>query len=391
MVIVYIGDNEVKMNLYLQVIADRKQQFLTLISAGDSRYSDGEECEVVLRGNPVFYIYRQDPTQKGAVRIPAVLDGLPQRDKYAARLRIKAKPISDTQAEITVKDLGFGELSPATELSWNFRVSIDSDTPTEISGSAKTAESATSVESAITAESATSVGSAITAESAKPVESAKTVKSVESKMDSAGDLYLCRQPLAELPLYMEDPGVNLYSMEELAWYIANQVSFLDKSFMSREIISWISGQMHMEKLAQNLQDMYTRSAPVHLFIGAIISNTGFLTAQELRKITDTAVSLENRSMEERHKIRGDHLLEDGRCQEAIREYGRILENSSENTNIKVTGDLWHNMGVAFGRLLYYKEAEECFEKAFQKNHREVSLRCMFAACILADHMEKRGV
>ncbi len=335
---VYIGDNEVKMNLYLQVISERKQQFLTLLSAGDSRYGEGEECEVVLRGNPAFYIYRQDPTQKGSVRIPAVLEGLPQRDKYASRLRITAKPVSDTQADITIKDLGFGELAPATDLSWNFRIGVDSD--------------------------------------------------VNPAVNPTGELYLCRQHMAELPLYMEEPGVNLYSMEELSWYITDQVSLLDKSFMNREIISWISGQMHLEDLARQLQDLYTRNAPVHLFISAIITAGGFLTAQEQRKTLETAVSLENRTMEERHKIRGDHLLEANRCQEAIREYGRILENSSGNTNIRVIGDPWHNMGVAFGRLLFYKEAGECFEKAFQKNHREVSLRCMFASYILADDMDK---
>ncbi len=333
---VFIGDNEVKMNLYLQVIAGRKQQFLTLLSAGDSRYSSGEECEIVLKGNKVINIYRQEPTEKGAKRISFSLEGLPERTPDASRLRVSVKPVSDTAAEITVRDLGFGEMSPATDLTWEFTVD----------------------------------------------------KETGASEEQGGEIHLCMQPIAGIPLYMEETGINLYSMEELSLYISKQVSILDKSFMNRELITWITGQMHAEALAKQLTDLYSRSAPLHLFLNAILTENGFLDAKEHRKVIDTAASLENRSLAERHKIRGDHLLEAGRCQEAIREYGRILENSDEELNIKVKGDLWHNMGVAFGRLLFYREAGECFEKAFQKNHREISLRCMFAAYDLADDPDK---
>ncbi len=337
---VYIGDNELKMNLYLQVITGRKQQFLTLLSAGDSRFGSGEECEVVLKGKPVLTLFRQDATEQNAKRISFLLEGLPEREasENASRIRITAKPVSDTAAQVTVKDLGFGEMAPASDLTWEFTVEAEMDT--------------------------------------------------EGSEEGGSELHLCRQPLAELPLYMEEPGINLYSMEELNLYIAKQVSLLDRSSLNREMIGWISGQMHLEQLGRQLADMYARSAPVHLMISAILSDTGFLDLRQQRTAVDTAASLENRSMEERHKIRGDHLLEAGRCQEAIREYGRILEHSAENANIQVTGDLWHNMGVAFARLLFYKEAGECFEKAFQKNHREVSLRSMFAAYFLDDDIEK---
>ena len=46
-----------------------------------------------------------------------------------------------------------------------------------------------------------------------------------------GELLLCHETIAALPYYIEETGINIYSMEELSYYISGNVYLLDHSFM----------------------------------------------------------------------------------------------------------------------------------------------------------------
>jgi hypothetical protein len=52
------------------------------------------------------------------------LTDLPKRESRMTRLRISAKATSDKQILIEIKDLGFGELAPASNKTWSHTVTI---------------------------------------------------------------------------------------------------------------------------------------------------------------------------------------------------------------------------------------------------------------------------
>ena len=54
-----------------------------------------------------------------------------------------------------------------------------------------------------------------------------------------GKLILCEKPLAALPYYIENLSLNIYSAEELCYYIENNVYLLEQDFMDDELIEWI--------------------------------------------------------------------------------------------------------------------------------------------------------
>ena len=121
---VYIGDNNLKLNLSLKVIDRNEMNFVTLISAGNSWYDAEGECEVILDGTPEFEWWVQSPDSRRARVEKMVLDGLPERENRTTRLRITAKPISDKEIAVTVQDLGFGELVPATGKIWESTIGV---------------------------------------------------------------------------------------------------------------------------------------------------------------------------------------------------------------------------------------------------------------------------
>ncbi len=120
---VYIGDNDLKLNVSLKIIDHNEMGFVTLISAGDSWYDAHGECEVILDGTPKIECWIQSPDSRRATVETIELKGLPVRENRTTRLRISARPRSDKQVVITVADLGFGELCTSSGKSWEHVIS----------------------------------------------------------------------------------------------------------------------------------------------------------------------------------------------------------------------------------------------------------------------------
>ena len=54
-----------------------------------------------------------------------------------------------------------------------------------------------------------------------------------------GELFICNEPIAALPYYIEGISWNVYSIEELCYYIEHNTYLLDKDFMTEELCTWI--------------------------------------------------------------------------------------------------------------------------------------------------------
>ena len=56
-----------------------------------------------------------------------------------------------------------------------------------------------------------------------------------------GELILCNRKETDVPYYLEQNMINIYSLEELNWYILNHTEYLDDSFVSDDLISYCRG------------------------------------------------------------------------------------------------------------------------------------------------------
>ncbi len=120
----YIGDNEMKVNVSLKVRNRRNMEFFTLVSAGDNWYEAEGSCEVILDGTPEIDFWLQSPHGKDAKVEKLKLADLPERENKTTRLRIMAKPVSDTKVQIKIRDMGFGEIVKSSEKTWEYIMSL---------------------------------------------------------------------------------------------------------------------------------------------------------------------------------------------------------------------------------------------------------------------------
>lgn len=204
-----------------------------------------------------------------------------------------------------------------------------------------------------------------------------------------GELILCRQSIAANPYFIEDSALNIYSLEELSYYIAHNVYLMNAEFASKELCRWIGAELGVHELEKQLLDTLAQRAPLHVFIGQILTYDGYLTNPEIREILAQIASFENKSPMECQKLRADRLMDKRRITDAIFEYEKILDDEKvKKAPSTFVGDVWHNLGTAYAQLFFFGEASLCFEEAYQHNHRAQSLRSMLSA-LRCNRDEKR--
>ena len=80
-----------------------------------------------------------------------------------------------------------------------------------------------------------------------------------------GELLLCNEAIAAMPYFIEDVSLNLYSLEELSYYMMNNVYLIDRDFMNEELCTWISSEVKLPKLAAKLREIMHGNGPVSDF------------------------------------------------------------------------------------------------------------------------------
>ena len=195
-----------------------------------------------------------------------------------------------------------------------------------------------------------------------------------------GELLLCQEPVTSFPYYIEGVSVNIYSMEELCYYISNNIYLLEKSFMCEELCAWVEKELHNPSLAERLRALLREDGRLSEFVLAILKAGGYCTKNEIADICTVIAQMEEKSDFECSKIRADRLMDKEKYLSSIYEYKRLLDSKEAAEEPReILGNIWHNLGTAYARLFLFEEAISCYETAYRMNQQEESYREMLYA------------
>ena len=135
-----------------------------------------------------------------------------------------------------------------------------------------------------------------------------------------GELILCSQQLAAMPYYIENVSLNVYSLDELCYYIKNNTCLLDADFMDDELCDWVENEQHLPDIAQNLRNIKAGGGVLSEFTGCLMSACGYCTKEEQKQIRNTLQEMEHKSAFECGKIKADRFLENRKYISSIAEY-----------------------------------------------------------------------
>ena len=123
----YLGPDQIRATVGIDVIENGKQVFLPLVKAG-RRYDSGDvKCEIILDGREDLLVTVQYADRAAHRNERIILEGLPERPPRATRIRLTASTEDVTAVKISAEDLGFGEMYPATHQIWTMQVALDGE------------------------------------------------------------------------------------------------------------------------------------------------------------------------------------------------------------------------------------------------------------------------
>ena len=127
---------------------------------------------------------------------------------------------------------------------------------------------------------------------------------------------LCQTKKAERPYYIENISMNIYSIEELCYYLYHNLYLADHTIFNEELCSWIRDELELPHLAAN--GMYVN---------------------------------------------------------AIQVYQKILERDDLNQQRKdFAAAVRYNLGCAYSYLFQMEKAQECFLQAYKESQSAEALK-----------------
>lgn len=200
---------------------------------------------------------------------------------------------------------------------------------------------------------------------------------------------LCQTKMANVPYYIENISTNIYSFEELCYYIHHNIYLLDDTIINENLCNWIRDELGLKKLYLTLYRELENQGSLGDFILPIFKEIGYLTHQEFKEINQVLARLEHEPEISRQKLKADYLVENGKYVNAIKFYKGILAQAKgSKLGGQFIGEVFHNMGCAHMRMFQYDEAVECFASAYANLHTETMLLHYLTAYYVANSFEK---
>lgn len=191
---------------------------------------------------------------------------------------------------------------------------------------------------------------------------------------------LCRTKTAETPYFIENISTNIYSIEELCYYLYHNLYLVDDTIINEELCSWISQELELPDLAAKLRPHLGKFAAAEDILYPIFKEINYLTYEELRVLNSRLRKLDAQPPAVREKEKGDALVENGMYVGAIRVYEKLLEREDlEASREGLTESVYHNLGCACSYLFQMEKAVECFWNAYEQGHAREALKCYLLA------------
>ncbi len=190
------------------------------------------------------------------------------------------------------------------------------------------------------------------------------------------------------PLYIYETRTNIYSVEELCYYIYNNIEILDEQIFNTQMADFFV-RCERSDLADYLKKVIATETPVSVeeAVRNIFREINYYDRAEVEELCLRIRRLSERPVEERFKAMGDALLNAGKYAMAEKKYRRLLDmETNDKLSKEFYGVVWYNLGVVYARMMYFKLAEECFETAYKLYPEEKVKKARFVALImLADN------
>lgn len=199
-----------------------------------------------------------------------------------------------------------------------------------------------------------------------------------------GKIILCEKQQAIIPYMFVNTKVEVYSYEELCFYIYHNVALLHKEQFRTRFITWLHTELGMNELADKIQNRMNADAALNTILVDILSAGSYYSTAEIQQFVDKQELLSLLPPEEQIKLKADSFLMYKRVLKAVSLYDDILRKEDTLEDKRFVGDVYHNKGVALAKNMELSKAKLCFLEAFNRNQKKGSLEAFIMLRILEE-------
>ncbi len=179
--------------------------------------------------------------------------------------------------------------------------------------------------------------------------------------------HLCQVKKAKHPYYIESIGTNIYTIEELCFYLQQNIYLVDGSIMNEALCCWVRDELGLKRLGRKLAERLeeARKGSIAGFILPIFREIEYLSPDEYHKVQEQISSIEIQPEDLRRKMKADYLMKYGMYGNAIREYYQLLrERNPGKLGVQFYASVLDSMAAAYGRLFLFEEAADCLWQSY---------------------------
>ena len=148
--------------------------------------------------------------------------------------------------------------------------------------------------------------------------------------------------------YIKEADLNIYSIQELAYFIYEFPMLITNNFVSKNLIVYISRDLGMEELANELNVLYnTKDANIAVMLKTILKYSNYYTQAHIEIFSKKLVELLELDETKFINLAGDNLFKLKKYEKAIIQYKKII--SKDLNAIK-------KLGFCYAKMQYYDRA-----------------------------------
>lgn len=204
-------------------------------------------------------------------------------------------------------------------------------------------------------------------------------------------LILCRGRRSERPYYISNMAINIYSAEELCYYIYNNIYLVGTDLFDGGLVDYIDRELGDRELAKQLEFLISQNAGLSELVITVLRHVDYYSEAQIDTVMGVIDRLDTQNVSERLKARADNFLGSKRYNSAIRNYEAIIYGKRDSALDDVFyGNVWHNMGAAYAGMFAFYEASKCFSQAYRLNGCDESYKAALAAACMDKGAKPEG-
>lgn len=198
-------------------------------------------------------------------------------------------------------------------------------------------------------------------------------------------LLLCTNA-SKVPYYIKDVDMNIYSIEELAYYLYHNVYLIDEDFFQDGLLEYIENDLSLPQIANGIRQAKEHNRSLVEIISYVVKASGYYETEELKQLNKELELLGTKTGLERMKAKADILLGCKKYNSAYECYRYILLKHRDQTlQPSFYGSVCNNMGIVCANMFKYEKAAQMFRNGYKISRDMIMLRHLLMADMLGHH------